>query len=265
MILPYRGKWPDIHETAFVAPSSDLIGDVKIGAESSVWFQCVIRGDVNWIRIGERTNIQDHSMLHVTRVKSPLTIGDEVTVGHRVTLHGCRIGNRVLIGMGAIILDDAEIGDECIIGAGALVTKKMKIPPRSLVLGAPGKVVRALTDEELAYLAKSAKNYVGDTIEYRGYVQGPARLGISNADLDTLGSGFHRRLPRDLSGDLTRELNREISSEISGSIDEEFSGGVEGDYALGPDDGPGEGPNDSSEPEDDDDDNNDDGYKGEDR
>src|SRR6185312_16425689 len=98
--------------------------------------------------IGNRTNIQDHGMLHVTRVKSPLIIGDEVTVGHRVTLHGCKVGNRVLIGMGAVILDDAEIGDECIIGAGTLITKKTKIPSGSLVLGSPGKVVRPITEEE---------------------------------------------------------------------------------------------------------------------
>lgn len=185
MILPYRGVWPKIHETAFVAPSADIIGDVEIGSNSSVWFQCVIRGDVHRIRIGNKTNIQDHSMLHVTRVKSPLQIGDEVTVGHRVTLHGCTVGNRILIGMGAIILDDAEIGDECIVGAGTLVTKKTKIPPKSLVLGSPGKVIRSLSDEELAFLAKSAANYVGDAVEYQGYVSGPARMGLSNSDLET--------------------------------------------------------------------------------
>jgi carbonic anhydrase/acetyltransferase-like protein (isoleucine patch superfamily) len=185
MILPYRGRWPKIHETAFVAPSADIIGDVELGSNSSVWFQCVIRGDVNHIRIGNKTNIQDHSMLHVTRVKSPLKIGNEVTVGHRVMLHGCTVGNRVLVGMGAIVLDDAEIGDECIIGAGTLITKKMVIPPGSLVMGSPGKVVRAITDEERAFLAKSAANYVGDATEYQGYVAGPQRLGASNSDLES--------------------------------------------------------------------------------
>src|SRR3954471_9839357 len=134
MILPHHGVWPAIHETAFVAPSADVIGEVEIGAHSSVWFQVVIRGDVNWIKVGTRTNIQDHSMLHVTRRKSPLKIGDEVTVGHRVTLHGCTVGNRVLLGMGAILLDDCEIGDDCIIGAGALVTKGTKIPSGSLAM-----------------------------------------------------------------------------------------------------------------------------------
>jgi len=184
MILPYRGKWPKIHETAFVAPSADIIGDVELGSHSSVWFQCVIRGDVHQIRIGNNTNIQDHSMLHVTRVKSSLSIGDDVTVGHRVTLHGCKVGNRILIGMGAIILDDAEIGDDCMIGAGTLVTKNIKIPSGSLVLGAPGKVVRALTPEECAFLKKSANNYVGDAIEYHGYVVGPQRMGSHDSDLE---------------------------------------------------------------------------------
>jgi carbonic anhydrase/acetyltransferase-like protein (isoleucine patch superfamily) len=190
MILPYRGRWPKVHETAFVAPSADIIGDVEIGAHSSVWFQCVIRGDVHRIRIGNKTNIQDHSMLHVTRVKSPLQVGDEVTVGHRVTLHGCTIGNKILIGMGAIILDDAEIGDECIVGAGTLVTKRTKVPPRSLILGSPGKVVRTLTDEEVAFLSKSANNYVGDAIEYHGAVPGPVRVGMNNSDLEVFSDDF---------------------------------------------------------------------------
>ncbi|MGK5085993.1 gamma carbonic anhydrase family protein [Bdellovibrionota bacterium FG-2] len=187
MIIPFRGIWPKIHETSFVAPSADIVGDVEIGAHSSVWFQCVIRGDVNIIRIGARTNIQDSSMLHVTRRKSPLHIGEQVTVGHRVMLHGCRIGNRVLVGMGAIILDDAEIGDDCIIGAGTLITKGAKIPARSLVLGAPGKVARELKKEEIDYLQESAENYVGDSREYQAYVRGPQRLGASTRDLEAFG------------------------------------------------------------------------------
>lgn len=201
MILPYRGLWPKIHETAFVAPSADIIGDVQIGAHSTVWFQCVIRGDVHRIRIGNNTNIQDHSMLHVTREQSPLTIGDEVTVGHRVTLHGCKIGNRVLVGMGAIILDDAEIGDECLIGAGALVTARTKIPPRSLVLGSPGKVVRPLNKKELDFLPKSAANYVALGIEYHGYVPGPARLGQSHTDLEFFPEDFQSNFDKNFEGD----------------------------------------------------------------
>jgi carbonic anhydrase/acetyltransferase-like protein (isoleucine patch superfamily) len=190
MILPFRKVWPKIHETAFVVPSADVIGDVELGAHSSVWFQCVIRGDVNWIKIGSKTNIQDHSMLHVTRKKSPLKIGDEVTIGHRVTLHGCTVGNRILIGMGAIVLDDAEIGDECLIGAGALITQRMKIPPRSLVLGSPAKVIRPVNDKELAFFSKSAENYVNDSIEYRSYVPGPTRLGANDSDLESFAHPF---------------------------------------------------------------------------
>ena len=118
---------------------------------------------------------------------SPLTIGDEVTIGHRVTLHGCTLGSRLLIGMGAIILDDAEIGDECLIGAGALITKKTKIPPRSVVFGAPARVIRKVTDEELEFFGTSAENYVNDAIGYYRFVRGPARLGDDQADLEELG------------------------------------------------------------------------------
>jgi carbonic anhydrase/acetyltransferase-like protein (isoleucine patch superfamily) len=171
VILPHHGIWPKIHETAFVAPSADVIGDVAIGESSSVWFQVVIRGDVHRIRIGDRTNVQDHSMLHVTRKKSPLTIGDDVTIGHRVTLHGCTIGSRILLGMGSIVLDDAVIEDDCILGAGALVTKGMRIPSGHVAMGAPAKVVRKLTQEELDFLQVSANNYVGDSREYRGYFE----------------------------------------------------------------------------------------------
>lgn len=179
MIIPHHGVWPEIHETAFIAPSADVIGDVKIGAESSLWFQVVVRGDVHSIRIGTRTNIQDHSMLHVTRKKSPLNIGDSVTVGHRVLLHGCTVGNRVLVGMGSVVMDDAVIGDDCVIGAGSLVTEGKKFPPRSLILGSPAKVIRELTKEEIGFLEKSAENYVRDSAEYRGYVRSPERLGAA--------------------------------------------------------------------------------------
>lgn len=165
-ILAHHGKLPVVATSAFIAPSVDLVGEVEIGEESSVWFQCVIRGDVNWIKIGARTNIQDHSMLHVDRRGFPLTIGDEVTVGHRVMLHGCTIGNRCLVGMGAIIMNGAVIGDECIIGAGALITEGKTFLARSLIVGAPAKAVRELRPEELEYLAKSAKNYVSDSREY---------------------------------------------------------------------------------------------------
>lgn len=166
MIAKHHGKSPVIDISAFIAPSADVIGEVSIGAESSVWFQVVIRGDVNWIKIGNRTNIQDHSMLHVDRRGCPLTIGDEVTVGHRVMLHGCTIGDRCLIGMGAIVMNKAVIGEDSVIGAGALITENKTFPPRSLLMGVPAKVVRQVTDEELLLLKKSANNYVGDSREY---------------------------------------------------------------------------------------------------
>lgn len=166
MIYPHRNIWPKIHELAFVAPSADIIGDVELGSESSAWFQTVIRGDLEPIRIGCRTNIQDQVTIHTTRRLSKVAIGDDVSVGHRALLHGCIIGNRVLIGMGSIIMDNVVIGDDCIIGAGALLTKGMNVPSRSLVLGSPAKVVRELKPEEIAYLLKSAENYVADIKSY---------------------------------------------------------------------------------------------------
>lgn len=208
MILPHHGKWPQIHETAFVAPSADLVGEVEIGEHSSVWFQTVIRGDVNRVQIGARTNIQDHSVLHVTRAKqadekgkgSALIIGDDVTVGHRVTLHGCQVGSRVLIGMGAILMDDSVVGDDCMIGAGALVTKGMVIPAGSLVMGMPAKVTRALKPDEIAFLPRSAANYVRDLIEYRGLTRGPKRVGRDDSDLDPFSD--NDSLPDALDGNI---------------------------------------------------------------
>ena len=166
-ILPHHGKTPQIEANVFVAPSADIIGEVTIGSESSVWFQVVIRGDVHTIEIGARTNIQDQSCLHVTRKRSPLKVGDDCTIGHRVLLHGCTIGNRVLVGMGAIVMDDAVVEDDCIIGAGSLVTQKTRIPAGHLAVGSPAKVIRPLKKEELEFLRQSAQNYVSDGREYR--------------------------------------------------------------------------------------------------
>jgi carbonic anhydrase/acetyltransferase-like protein (isoleucine patch superfamily) len=160
MIRKYRGVSPKIHSSVFIEETAQVIGNVAIGQDSSVWFQVVIRGDVHFIRIGQRTNIQDGSLLHVTRVKWPLILGNEITVGHGVTLHGCVIKDRCLIGMRATLLDGVEIGEECIIGAGALVTEGTIIPPRSLALGLPAKVVRSLTEEEIARIQQSAENYI---------------------------------------------------------------------------------------------------------
>ena len=166
MIYPYLEFLPEIHPSCFIAPSADVIGKVKIGKESSVWYQVVIRGDVNTIEIGERTNIQDQSCLHVTRRTAPLIVGSEVTVGHRVILHGCTLKDRVLVGMGAVIMDHAEIAEDCVIGAGSLITIGKKFPPRSLIMGSPAKRVRDLTNDEIAFLKQSAANYVGDAKDY---------------------------------------------------------------------------------------------------
>jgi carbonic anhydrase/acetyltransferase-like protein (isoleucine patch superfamily) len=160
-VYPYLETCPNITDGVFVAPGAQVIGDVTIGAEVGIWYNTVIRGDVNTIHIGNRTNVQDNSLLHVETDVCPLKIGDDVTIGHQVLLHGCTIGNRCLIGMGAIIMNDAVIGDDCIIGAGSLVTEKTVIPNGSVVIGRPGKVVRAVKDVELRMLLNSANRYVG--------------------------------------------------------------------------------------------------------
>lgn len=167
MIRSYRGKTPVIDPTVYIDPGAQVIGDVVIGAQSSVWCNAVVRGDVNIIRIGARTNVQDLAMLHVTRRTAALHIGDEVTIGHAAILHGCTVKDRCLIGMGAVVMDGAVIGEESIVGAGALVTERTAIPPRSLVIGSPAAVRRALRPEEVAFLAKSAENYVRDAADYR--------------------------------------------------------------------------------------------------
>ena len=179
MILKYKDSFPKIANSAWIAPSADIIGDVEIGEDSSVWFGCVIRGDVHYIKIGKRTSIQDLSMIHVTHYKKekrlgdgyPTIIGDDVTIAHRVMLHGCIIGNACLIGMSATILDGAEIGEESIVGAGALVTGGKKFPPRSLILGSPAKVVRSLSDEEVEMIYKNAQNYVKYKNEYIDFIR----------------------------------------------------------------------------------------------
>jgi len=167
MILDFEGNSPKIKKNVFVASSADVIGDVTIGKDSSIWFGCVLRGDVHYIKIGKRTSIQDLSMIHVTHFTkedksdgNPTVIGDDVTVGHRVMLHGCTIKDACLIGMSATVLDGAVIGKESIVGAGSLVTKDKKFPPRSLIVGSPAKAIRELSDKEVASLYKSSKNYV---------------------------------------------------------------------------------------------------------
>ena len=158
-LAQYLERQPSIPETAFVAPTASLMGAVTVGEHSSIWYQVVVRADIHSIQIGSRTNIQDGSILHVAD-QFPLFIGNEVTCGHRAILHACSIGDRVLIGMGAIILDGAEIGPDCIIGAQALVTKGSKIPPGSLVIGSPAKVHRRLTNLEITSITLLAAKYV---------------------------------------------------------------------------------------------------------
>lgn len=166
-IRPYKGKWPQIAASAYIDPASVVIGDVTIGEDSSVWPMCVVRGDVHFIRLGARTNIQDGCVLHVMKDQYPLVLGEDVTVGHAVTLHGCTIGNSVLIGMNCTILNGAVIGAGSIIAAGTLVTERTEIPSGSLVMGAPGKVKRPLTQADLESIAMYAKRYVGYKEIYR--------------------------------------------------------------------------------------------------
>ncbi|MEO5863470.1 MAG: gamma carbonic anhydrase family protein [Nitrospiraceae bacterium] len=168
MIRTFHGVTPTIPESCFIEETGVVIGDVVLGEYCSVWFHAVIRGDVHAIRIGDRTNVQDLSILHVTHGIHPLIIGHEVTIGHGVILHGCTIKDRVLIGMGAIIMDGAVIGEHSVVGAGALITEHTIVPPNSLILGSPAKVKRSVTAEELEWIKKSAENYVKYAGQYFG-------------------------------------------------------------------------------------------------
>ncbi len=167
MLIAHDGRNPEIAADAFIEESARVIGEVTIGSLSSVWFNVVIRGDVNRIRIGCRTNVQDGSVIHVTHRTHPTVIGDDVTIGHNVTLHGCTVKNRCLIGMGSLILDGAIIGEDAMIAAGSLVTPGTEIPPRTLAMGSPAKPRRDLTEDEIAHLRQSAQNYVDYTKSYK--------------------------------------------------------------------------------------------------
>jgi carbonic anhydrase/acetyltransferase-like protein (isoleucine patch superfamily) len=166
-VRPYRGVLPTIALSAFVDESAQVIGDVVIGEESSVWMLTVIRGDVNYIRIGDRSNVQDGTIVHVQHDTHPTIIGNDVTIGHGAIIHGCTIADRVLVGMGATILNGASIGEDCIIAAGTLITENTVIPLRSMVMGAPGKVRRELTDRDLAMIKEFAGNYVRYRLDYK--------------------------------------------------------------------------------------------------
>ncbi len=167
MVRPYRGLMPQIAESAYVDSSAQVIGDVHVGERSSIWLNVSIRGDVNYIRIGNETSIQDNTVLHVERDIYPCLIGNRVTVGHRAVLHGCVIEDNVLIGIGAVVLNGARVGAGAVIAAGALVPERMEVPPNALVMGTPGKVKRDVTPEERARFAQNCQNYVNLTVIYK--------------------------------------------------------------------------------------------------
>ena len=167
MIRAYRGTRPELGSETFVAESAEVIGEVTLGSRSSVWFNATVRGDVNSITIGHDSNIQDNAVVHVTGETGPVQIGDRVTIGHSAVVHGCTLHDRILVGIGAIILDNAVVSPDCIIGAGALVTQRVEIPPCSLVLGRPARVVRELSDEEVASILRYAEKYVRYSAIYR--------------------------------------------------------------------------------------------------
>lgn len=167
IIRAYAGVWPRIHPDAWIAPGAVVVGDVEIGADSSVWYGSVLRGDVHSIRIGARSNLQDGCILHVTRDRFACVLGDEVTVGHRAVVHGCRVGDGALIGIGAIVLDGAEVGAGALIGAGAVVTPGAKIPERWIALGVPARPVRELTAGEVEEQRARALAYVDTARRHR--------------------------------------------------------------------------------------------------
>lgn len=160
MIRKFEDKSPKIHPNAFITDDVIVIGDVEIGEDASVWFGSIVRGDVNYIRIGARTNIQDAAVIHVSSRTHPTILEEEVTVGHRVTLHGCYVERGCLVGIGSILMDGVRVGAQSLVGAGSLLTPGTEVPPRSLVLGSPARVKRELTEDELAFLDRSWRNYV---------------------------------------------------------------------------------------------------------
>lgn len=166
MLRPYRGTSPRVHPTAFVDASAQVIGDVEIGEESSVWMCAVIRGDVHWIRVGKRTSIQDGAIVHAMTGTHPTSIGDNVTIGHAAVIHGCTVEDQCLVGMGAILLNGSRVGAGSIVAAGTLLVEGQTVPPRSLVMGSPGKVKRLLTQAEVADIQMYADRYVGYRLEY---------------------------------------------------------------------------------------------------
>jgi carbonic anhydrase/acetyltransferase-like protein (isoleucine patch superfamily) len=166
MLRAFRGQMPRIAASAWVDQSAQVIGDVAVGEESSIWMNVVVRGDVHSVRIGNRTNLQDGAIVHAMRGEHPTAVGNEVTVGHGAILHGCILRDRVLVGMGAILLNGVEIGEDCIIAAGALVPEGVRVPPGSLVMGHPARVRRALSAKERASIPEYAARYVHYRLDY---------------------------------------------------------------------------------------------------
>jgi gamma-carbonic anhydrase len=166
IVRPYQGKDPRLGQRVFLAENCAVIGDVDLGDDSSIWYGAVLRGDIHYIRIGARSNVQDNSVLHVEHGTGPAVIGDEVTIGHSATVHGCTVGRGALIGIGARVLSHAEIGEQALVGAGAVVPEGMKVPPRTLVVGVPARVKRELTKDEIVRLERSWRNYVEYKNEY---------------------------------------------------------------------------------------------------
>jgi carbonic anhydrase/acetyltransferase-like protein (isoleucine patch superfamily) len=167
MIIDFAGHRPRIPASAFVAPGVDIIGDVTLGEQVNVWFGSVVRGDIHYVRIGRRTNIQDNCTVHVTEHDFPTVVGEEVTVGHNVILHGCTIGDRCLIGMGAVVMDDVEVGEGSLVAAGAVVVPGTRIEPGSLVAGVPAKFRRPVTAEEHQLIVERAQEYTELAARYR--------------------------------------------------------------------------------------------------
>ena len=176
MITSYNGTEPQIHPTAFISDNATIIGEVEIGEQGSIWFGSILRGDVNFIRIGSRTNIQDGTVIHVSSKTHPTILENDITVGHRVTLHGCYVETGCLIGIGAILLDGVHIGRNSLVAAGSLLTPGTRIPPRSMVMGSPARVKRELKDDEIAGIARNVESYVDLSAAYRSMAAGTELL-----------------------------------------------------------------------------------------
>ena len=175
MIFTLEGRTPQVEGETFIAPTAIVIGNVRLKDEASVWWGAVLRGDYDTITVGRRSNVQDNAVIHMDE-GFPVTLGDCVTIGHKAVLHGCTIGNNSLVGINAVVMNDAVIGDDCLIGSNALITEGKQIPPRSLVLGSPGKVVRELSDDEVAEITDFSDRYVRNLRRYKAGLS-PASIG----------------------------------------------------------------------------------------